>query len=352
VDLRNAAIRAGLEALYFSGAWKVFGPLSSGIGTIFTMHHVRPEGSAAFRPNALLEIEPAFLETLIEYLRYKKVDLVSLAEVRRRLREQDYNKRFVAFTLDDGYRDNLQYAWPIFKKHDVPAALFIASSFPEKQGFLWWTLLERVIASTDRVEIEMHKGITRVFDCATPGAKQYVYQQIYWWLRGLGDENELRAALTTLCTRYHVDPLGPCKDLCMDWSEIKRLADEPLITIGAHSVSHSMLKKWDADTVRHELKQSADDIERALGKRPADFAYPVGDKTSADAREFSLAREAGYELAVTTRPGVVFPEHREHMTALPRISLNGYYQKLRYADVLRSGVPFSLGTGFRRLDVA
>ncbi len=167
MNLRTAGIRFGLEALYFTGAWKLFGPLSSGIGTIFTLHHVRPASADAFQPNALLEIEPAFLETLIEYLRYKKVDMVSLAEAKRRLREQDYERRFVCFTLDDGYRDNLEHAYPIFKKHGVPAALFIATSFPDKLGLLWWLALERAIAATDRLAIEMN-GNSRFFDCATP----------------------------------------------------------------------------------------------------------------------------------------------------------------------------------------
>lgn len=350
MNLRTAGIRIALEALYFSGAWKILGPLSAGVGTIFTLHHVRPARTDAFQPNALLEIEPAFLETLIEYLRYRKVDMVSLAEARRRLREQDYERRFVCFTLDDGYRDNLEFAWPIFKKHDVPAALFIATSFPEKQGLLWWTALERAIDAADRIEIELD-GVTRVFACGNADAKQSTYDRIYWWLRKLPDERELRRVVRDLCARYGVDPLGPCKDLCMDWNEIKTLAADPLITIGAHSVNHSMLKKWDAAAVKEELAQSAAAIEVALGRKPVDFAYPVGDSTSAAAREFALAKEAGYELAVTTRPGVIFPEHREHMTALPRISLNGNFQAIRYVDVLRSGVPFALPRGFRRLDV-
>jgi peptidoglycan/xylan/chitin deacetylase (PgdA/CDA1 family) len=350
MNLRTAGIRFGLEALYFTGAWKLFGPLSSGIGTIFTLHHVRPASVDAFQPNALLEIEPAFLETLIEYLRYRKVDMVSLAEAKRRLREQDYERRFVCFTLDDGYRDNLEHAWPIFKKHGVPAALFIATSFPDRLGLLWWVSLERAIAATDRLAIEMN-GNSRFFDCASAGAKQHTYDQIYWWLRGLADERDLRRIVTDLCTRYGVDPLAPCKELCMDWTEIGHLAADPLITIGAHSVNHYMLRKWDAETVTQEMIQSADVIEKALGKKPVDFAFPVGDRTSADARDFSLAKEAGYELALTTRPGVIFPEHREHMTALPRVSLNGNFQALRYVDVLRSGVPFSLPCFFERLDV-
>jgi peptidoglycan/xylan/chitin deacetylase (PgdA/CDA1 family) len=351
MNLRTAGIRMALEALYFTGAWKALGPLSAGIGTIFTLHHVRPARSDAFQPNALLEIEPAFLETLIEYFRYKKIDMVSLAEAKRRLREQDYEKRFVCFTLDDGYRDNLEFAYPIFKKHDVPAALFIATSFPDKLGLLWWTALERAVAATGRIVIEVN-GKSRFFDCANAGAKQSVYEQIYWWLRGLSDERELRRIVTDLCERYGVDPLGPCKELCMNWKEIETLSADPLITIGAHSVNHYMMKKWDAATVKQELVQSASVIEKALGKKPTDFAYPVGDKTSADAREFALANDAGYELAVTTRPGVISPEHREHMTALPRISLNGNFQAIRYVDVLRSGVPFALPRGFNRLDVA
>jgi len=351
MNLRTTYIRLGLEGLYFSGAWKILGPLASGIGTIFTMHHVRPARPDGFQPNALLEVEPAFLETLIEYFRFRKVDIVSLAEAKRRLREQDYERRFVCFTLDDGYRDNLEYAYPIFKKHGVPAALFIATSFADKLGLLWWAALERVVAATDRIAIEVG-GKSRFFDCASAGAKLKTYSELYWRLRRLPDEAEMRRIVTDLCERYGVDPLGPCKDLCMGWNEIETLASDSLVTIGAHSVNHYMLKKWDAATVKRELVQSASVIEKALGKKPVDFAYPVGDAGSADAREFGLAAEAGYELALTTRPGVIFPEHREHMTALPRVSLNGNFQAIRYVDVLRSGVPFALSCCFRRLDVA
>ena len=351
MNLRNAAIRTGLEALYFTGIHRLLGPLSAGIGTIFTMHHVRPPRDDAFQPNALLEIEPAFLETLIEYLRYKKIDIVSLDEVHRRLREQDYRRRFVAFTLDDGYRDNLEHAWPVLKKHGVPAALFVATSFPDKLGELWWVALERAVAATDRIAIDVN-GKSRFIDCNTPAAKARAFEELYWWLRGISSEAEMRRIVKDLCERYGVEYLAPCAELCMSWKEIEQMAADPLITIGAHSVNHYMLRKWPADIVKQELAQSASVIEAALSKKPVDFAYPVGDPTSASPRDFTLAADAGYRMALTTRPGVIFPEHREHLTALPRISLNGNFQALRYVDVLRSGVPFSLGRNFRRLDVA
>jgi peptidoglycan/xylan/chitin deacetylase (PgdA/CDA1 family) len=124
------------------------------------------------------------------------------------------------------------------------------------------------------------------------------------------------------------------------------------VTIGAHTVNHVRLAKVSEDEARREMRMSASVIEAALGKRPRHLSYPVGDRTSAGPREFAIARELGFATAVTTRPGVLFPEHREHLTALPRISLNGEYQKPRYVRVLVSGAATALWNGFRRVDAA
>jgi peptidoglycan/xylan/chitin deacetylase (PgdA/CDA1 family) len=93
-------------------------------------------------------------------------------------------------------------------------------------------------------------------------------------------------------------------------------------------------------------------IEAALGKRPQHLSYPVGDPTSAGPREFRVAAELGFKTAVTTRPGVVFRSHREHLTALPRISVNGEFQSQRYLKVLMSGAATALWNGFKRVNAA
>lgn len=64
-----------------------------------------------------------------------------------------------------------------------------------------------------------------------------------------------------------------------------------------------------------------------------------------------MAAEAGFATAVTTRPGMIFPEHSDHLLALPRLSANGLWQDLGAFDVLLSGAPFFLWNGGRRVNV-
>jgi peptidoglycan/xylan/chitin deacetylase (PgdA/CDA1 family) len=350
-QLRNAAIRAALETMYFSGMHHATRPLFGGIGAILTLHRVQPGRDDAFQPNYQHEIEVPFLERLIRHLRRKGFELVHLDEVWRRLVERDYSRPFVAFTFDDGYRDNLQFAWPVLSQYQVPFTLYIATSFPDRLGELWWVGLEQVIAKTDRLVVDMG-GTTRFIDCGSTAGKKAAFEEVYWWLRSMKDEAELRAAVRDMCARYGVDLLAPCADLCMDWGEIAKMAEDPLCTIGAHTINHVFLSKVSADTARMEMKRSADIIEDALGKRPAHLAYPYGDLRAVGPREFQIAADLGFKTAVTTRASVLMPAHRDSLTALPRISINGNFQATRYVDVMLSGLPFAVRCKLRELRVA
>lgn len=349
--LRRAVIRSGLETLYFTGAHLALKGMLGGVGAILTLHHVRPPRADAFQPNRLLEVAPEFLEDVIVELQGSGVELVSLDEMHRRLIEQDFGRRFMCFTFDDGYRDNLTFAYPILKRHGVPFALYVPSSFPEQQGDLWWLTLEAVIAGSEHVACFLD-GSERQFVCHTAADKLAAYETIYWALRGLADEQELRATIRALAARHGIDTAARRAELCMTWSEIATLAADPLVTIGAHTVDHLMLRKTSEAVARNEMEVGAALVEQALGRRPEHFSFPVGDPTSAGPREFAIARDLGFKTAVTTRPGVLFPEHREHFTALPRISLNGEFQRLRYVRVLTSGAATALFNGFKRVDAA
>jgi len=350
-SLRPTIIRGGLESLYFTGAHHWLKPFVGGVGAILTLHHVRPSRPGRFQPNRLLEITPRFFSRVVEDLRRSGVDLVSLDEMHRRLVEQDFSRRFVCLTFDDGYRDTLQVAYPILKKEGAPFAVYVATSFPDRLGEFWWLALEAVIARNSRIGLTID-GQERTFDCASLAEKRALYDELYWWLRARSTETEMRQVVRNLAAYYGVDIAAFCKELCMSWEELAKLAADPLVTIGAHTVSHPMLAKLPERNARSEMDLSRSVIEAALGARPEHLSFPIGDRTSAGPREFALAAELGFKTAVTTRPGVLFPDHRERLTALPRISLNGEYQRLRYVRVLLSGSATAVWNGFRRLEAA
>jgi peptidoglycan/xylan/chitin deacetylase (PgdA/CDA1 family) len=165
--------------------------------------------------------------------------------------------------------------------------------------------------------------------------------------------DEIVRTVRDLAACHCVDVAAICRDLCMTWEELAQMAADPLVTIGAHTVNHAILKKLPTDTaVRNEIEMSRTVIEAALGVRPQHLAYPVGDPTSAGPREFRIAAELGFKTAVTTRPGVLFRKHREHLMALPRLSVNGEYQSQRYVKVLMSGSATALWNRFRRVNAA
>jgi peptidoglycan/xylan/chitin deacetylase (PgdA/CDA1 family) len=349
--LKQTIIRGGLESLYFSGAHIAFRQFVAGVGAILTLHHVRPPRPDRFQPNRLLEVTPRFLERVVKTLRRSGLDLVSLDEMHRRLTEGDFSRRFVCLTFDDGYRDTLQWAYPILKAAGVPFAVYVPTSFPDRLGELWWLVLEAVIARNPRIGLVID-GRDRKFDCRTVAEKRALFDDLYWWLRDRPSEAEMRDVVRSLAAYYHVDIAAFCEELCMSWPELAELAADPLVTIGAHTVNHPMLAKLTRETARSEINLSRSVIEAALSIKPQHLSYPFGDRSSTGVREFEIAAELGFKTAVTTRPGVLFPEHSQRLMALPRISLNGDFQRIRYVRVLLSGTATAMWNGFRRLDAA
>jgi peptidoglycan/xylan/chitin deacetylase (PgdA/CDA1 family) len=350
-QFRNNVIRAGLGALYFTGAHYLLRPIFSGVGAIFMLHHVRPKRDVEFQPNRHLEVAPEFLGAMLAHLRSRSIDIITMDEVHQRLIERDFSRRFACFTLDDGYRDNRDFALPALREFGAPCTVYVASDFAQGSGRLWWIALELVIAKASSIEATIGGAAVRL-DASTPAAKQAAFDRLHEWLRALPGEHDIDREIGALCARHGVDEAAICRELCMSWDELKPFADDPLISIGAHSITHCNLARQTEEIASQEMAISRARIEKELQRPVVHLAYPYGDKIAAGPREFALAHAAGFKTAVTTRPGMIFRESAGHLTALPRVSLNGNYQDTRIFPVLTSGAATAMWNGFRRIDAA
>ena len=349
----TAILRTSLELLYYSGASQALRTILGGLGAILMLHHVRPGGGLqmGFAPNAGLEVTPEFLDAVISFVKLRGYDPVSMAEAVRRIRENNPDKKpFVVFTLDDAYRDNFVHARPVFRKHHCPFTIFASPAIQDGTCELWWRGLEAVIAGNTRVSAVMGQSEQR-FDTISDMQKRAAWLQLYWPVRQLPQKQQ-RVWIKEFCETNRVDLGAICRAEAMTWNEVREISKDPLCTIGAHTVNHYAVAQLSEADARFELVESKRRITKELGVETKFFAYPYGDASSASPRDFKLAANAGYEAAVTTRKGLVFSGHRDHLTALPRLSLAGEFQKLRYVDVLLSGSAFALWNGFRQLNVA
>jgi len=338
-----------LLALHASGACRLAPKSLAGIGVIFMLHRVREDDGTEFAPNRILEITPGFLEETIKTVRDLGYSCMTLDEAVTRLETGEHGERFAVFTLDDGYRDNLTDALPVFERNGVPFTVYLTTGLPDGHAEIWWVALERAIASAVAIRVTIGDREIALFT-RDAGEKNAAWNSIYWALRKL-PEHEMRAEIRRLAAEHGVDMGALTRELSMTWDEVRTLAAHPLASVEAHTADHfaqAGLTAWDA---RSDIERGLSRMEAELGYRPRHFSYPYGDPGSAGERDFALAAAFAFRSATTTRKGLIKPAHAKRPTSLPRLSLNGDFQDRRMLEALLSGLPFALAKPVRSLGI-
>jgi peptidoglycan/xylan/chitin deacetylase (PgdA/CDA1 family) len=310
----------------------------SGRGVIFTLHHVRPPRSARFQPNALLDITPEFLSNALATVKNAGFTPVHVDDLPERLADKADARKFAAFTLDDGCRDNFDYALPVFRKHNVPFSVFATAGFVERTRSMWWLTIAELIDKLDVVPFDFGGGVERL-PAGDGMDKLEVFRRFTEYVATI-DEDIAVAAIDEVARAHGVDPLAIVARETMDRATLQELARDPLARIEAHTLTHPALSRISPERLVQELSGSADKVEDYVGRRPRALAYPYGTPCTVGKREFEAARKAGFVVAMTTQPGMLTNDSMTDRTALTRVSLNGHYQQSRYVSALLSGVPF------------
>jgi peptidoglycan/xylan/chitin deacetylase (PgdA/CDA1 family) len=201
-------------------------------------------------------------------------------------------KRAVMVTFDDGYRSVLTEALPILERYEVPAMVFVCTGPVERRERFWYDALAE------------HEG-----EAAVAAAKSLDFQA--WRAR-------VEASAMPVADD---DPHAP---LTVD--ELRRLADHPLITIGAHTVSHAILRRAPVSIQEEEIGIAKATLDKWLGRRVDAFAYPNGQPgTDYDECTVDIVRDCGFRHAFTTVEGFAVPAERpfEHPRFTMLNSVNG-----------------------------
>lgn len=347
IDSREAFTRVAMEVLRLSGVAPLLSPWFSGIGAILMLHRVSERCQSPLGINGHLSITPGFLDATLTRMKKLGYVFVDMDEALDRMKSRS-RERFATITADDGYRDNLVEALPVIEKHETPATVYIAPNLTDGVVDIWWEVLEQVLIASDEIVLPADGGAMR-FDCGTRAKKIAASREIVRYLTTVLPEQDRQAVMRDLAVAAGIDRYPPQGCGLMDWDEIRRIGAHPLVAIGAHTMNHYFLKRLSDGEAGREMEEANRVMREELGQTPRHLAYPYGSPLSVGEREVGMAREIGYASAVTTRHGVLQPEHAGHLHALPRISVNGRFQKVGHVRTMLSGITALLANSGRRV---
>lgn len=337
IDSGEVVRKLALHFARFSGIAPLARSFASGIGAILMLHRVTAHPQKPDGVNRHLNIAPRFLDALIADMKRQGYVFVSMDEAIDRIVSGVGAEKFATITADDAYRDNLTEALPVLEKHDAPIAVYVAPSLINGSADLWWELVEDICAARDYVFVPTPKGRVTL-DCTTSAARYAANVYLHDYLTHSVREEDQKAVVRDLAQSVGVDFERPRRETLMTWDEVRTFAAHPLATIGAHTVNHYNLKRLSEEKAFQEIADAARILEFELGAKPRHMAYPYGYPSAVCHREVALAKRAGFVSAVTTRHGLIQAEHAKHLHALPRISVNGRYQRVAHVRTMLSGI--------------
>lgn len=293
-----------LSSGYSCRVIKRFGPEK---GLILMYHRILPIKKVDESIQPGMYVTP---ETLTKHIRFLKenFEIVSLKEAYDILiREQAkaYEKPICVITFDDGWRDFLQYAYPILQKFDTPATVFLPTNYIDSTKVFWTDQLAYLLSKRNDRHITIKSesdDLQNLFDQLNKnrGNRRNQIESSISLMKKL-HPNKIDYIMNQLKDKLDVEPMNISR-LFLDWSEVKLMSDSKLVSYGSHTASHPILTNISPSEVNKEL---ADSKERLLTENVVDsdfipFCYPNGNFNEAIA---NLVRRNGYHLSVTTKRG-------------------------------------------------
>jgi peptidoglycan/xylan/chitin deacetylase (PgdA/CDA1 family) len=259
-------------------------------------------------PNDPLKISASTFEKQIRFLKsnYSIASGEEISAAFRGLHQLPNNSCVITF--DDGWQDNYSIGFPILKKYQAPALIFLSTDYIGTGKIFWHNKLRKILNEEDS-----GCSAVKIIDQYWPYELAKNIKVIYQLpIEQRGNSiNELIERMKTL-TLVQIESLISClssllniaslNDECsmLSWEQVAEMSKNGII-FGSHSKSHSILTKLDADSVRIEIEDSKKVLEKRLKQTITFIAYPNGNF---DKRIILAAKDAGFQAGFTCEPGI------------------------------------------------
>jgi len=216
-------------------------------------------------------------------------------------------KPALVITFDDGYADNLLEALPILEEFNVPATIFVTTGKVGSREEFWWDELERLILLPERLpskcSLHVINGTTLTLPSLTPADRLKLYGAVHRLIHGCSMPEECADLLAQLRSWVGLPVGGRETHRLLSHVELAELAAHPLVTIGAHSMSHLPLSRLMPAEQQEDLLQSRNLLQSWLDRDVSVFSYPFGTKKDFTPETMNFVKGAGFCKAAANFPG-------------------------------------------------
>lgn len=280
---------------------------SRGRVAILMYHRILPRERMSDSVQAGMVVEPDTFRLHVRHLkqRFRIVSLDDFVAVPDVVFADSRNHPVCILTFDDGWLDFYEYAYPVLRAENVPATVFLPTSYIGTDRWFWTDRLGFVL---DQARIKLvptgignrphERFIAEIL--ALQGTAEARLERAIGLLKPLRMD-EIVPMLDRLSYLLEVPPTPPGRAF-LNWSEVREMFESRLVGFGSHTAEHPILTTLTDPEVRRELAESRDALVGRGLARPETlaFCYPNGGTSQRIER---LVAEAGYGIAVTTRRG-------------------------------------------------
>lgn len=274
--------------------------------TVLAYHRIIPLDSVDAYPLdlELISATPDQFEWQMGDLR-RRMNPVSLAQVMDHLDGKATLPRYaVAITFDDGFRDTHQHAFPILRQYGIPATVFVTTGYIESGEPFWFELAAYLMMRLEPHAIVFDEYEGALPFAAAPAERRRSLRRLHEVLKALPNPRRT-AVIREWSQRFAGQIEASAADLSrpITWTQVGEMAAAG-IEFGSHTVTHPNLTQLSDQDLLWELSESKRMLEQRIGREVGTLAYPIGTRSTYDARVIQAVQRAGLRLAVSYVPGV------------------------------------------------
>lgn len=292
--------------LYYTGYYnhKLNRQKEKAIILMYHRIHDRGDGTGISRKN---------FERQMEFIKGKMTPVSLIDIIDWLLKKKTIPQRAVAITFDDGYEDNFINGYPILRKFDIPATIFLTSGHIETTKVFWWDKVNEIIRKTNRPYINLRdfQGFARNGYIYSPGSimlnngqsKMQAIKTITELFKTF-EYNRINEAVALLQKTIDVEEREISGPPMLNWHQIREMSNNG-IDFGAHTVTHVNLAGVSPDQAEEEINDSKRIIEENINKPVHGFAYPYGLEQHFNGQTKKNVKNSGFHYACSAITGTI-----------------------------------------------